>query len=435
MRNRNSRGLTDVFVIAVALANILFNYFVLFQFEQSSMILRSLDLSCVLLAVISLPRLLQAIVYRREYAIEHFLAVFACIGIAGTLITFTQYPIAVIERERILRFFVRMVEVFFLGFVIKIHLRKELINKVIWYILILCLFLSLGSVYVNFMNPGEYTRIGSIFLSGTAADGFGAAAQANFNELGALFATLFVICIGRVGKKEVGLKGKLVLAGISFVYFAAVLLTTSRSAFVGAVIGIAVCAVIQRGRARVAGLVLAGLVGFFIFTKTSVAENMIGRFSETFTEGSFDNVGAMTRLDSIRSAWNVFLEHPLLGVGYSGFRNFSEEGFITPENYYMELLADTGIAGALVWLLYLGSLGRKLWFLKFSPSSGENNLAVDIFPGLVCLLATNLTGNNLMDPSLMILFLTLCACIEVEYSYFKTQPSPASIIKSRVAVA
>jgi hypothetical protein len=78
------------------------------------------------------------------------------------------------------------------------------------------------------------------------------------------------------------------------------------------------------------------------------------------------------RLEIARSAWQVFLEHPIAGVGLGGLRSiFAQQDFAATEppvhahNLVLQLLAETGVLGLLAWLLtFWGTLltvGRTHW--------------------------------------------------------------------------
>jgi O-antigen ligase len=131
-----------------------------------------------------------------------------------------------------------------------------------------------------------------------------------------------------------------------------------------------------------------------------------GRIFGTFVEGSHPYASASVRIDAMRSAWSVFAEQPLLGVGYASFRLFCAEGFITPESYYLEILADLGLFGAFA---FCGLAIYPIWRgWRLSGEAREIYLAAGLSP-VVALLASSVSGNNLFDPSLMMLFLVFLA--------------------------
>jgi hypothetical protein len=75
--------------------------------------------------------------------------------------------------------------------------------------------------------------------------------------------------------------------------------------------------------------------------------------------GQLANTSSPPRTELWRAGWKMWLSHPLLGVGPDNFRHeygrylgqavFDER--ITTNNWYIELLATTGIMGLLTWLL------------------------------------------------------------------------------------
>jgi hypothetical protein len=102
----------------------------------------------------------------------------------------------------------------------------------------------------------------------------------------------------------------------------------------------------------------------------------------------------------------------VLGVGYACYATFNPEGWITPESYPFEILADLGIVGAAVWggfLLALGLTVARLWIARTTHGVAREHLTL-VLPSMVALLASNATGNNFFDPGLLLLFL-LCAAV------------------------
>lgn len=51
------------------------------------------------------------------------------------------------------------------------------------------------------------------------------------------------------------------------------------------------------------------------------------------------------------TAWNIFLQHPILGVGYYGFKDYNYWGYYAHNNY-LEILADLGMIGFVVYYSY-----------------------------------------------------------------------------------
>ena len=81
-----------------------------------------------------------------------------------------------------------------------------------------------------------------------------------------------------------------------------------------------------------------------------------------FSDSSFAQ-----RLYAQLSAFEIFSTNPILGVGFGNFQNFAENYFISKpyfsflvtHNFYLRILAETGMLGFLIFLLFLGFLFRE----------------------------------------------------------------------------
>jgi O-antigen ligase len=118
--------------------------------------------------------------------------------------------------------------------------------------------------------------------------------------------------------------------------------------------------------------------------------------------GSFEAFSALVRVFGWQAAWQVFLDHPIFGVGYLGFRHLSTQYndlgvyLLTTENIFLEAATGMGIFGvaALVWVLVgvykLGAVVKKV-----TPSGTLGHHIASLHAPLVTgLLIANMTANN-----------------------------------------
>lgn len=99
-----------------------------------------------------------------------------------------------------------------------------------------------------------------------------------------------------------------------------------------------------------------------IGNKTLVA---INEFFDIYVEGKGD-ASVDTRKELIRIATEVFMEHPILGVGYYCFLHYNRWQLYAHNNY-LELLANLGIIGFTLYYVYyiksiLGFMGLDIGF-------------------------------------------------------------------------
>lgn len=380
-------------------------YFPILTIGTGGLALRSFDI--VLLALASLPLLAPAGWWRLgEFrGVMLWYAGFAVSVAVSTGVLFLVHNPDSEELQRIIRAVVRLYEVLVLAVVAINAMRHVSPVQVFNLFLMVCAVLPLYSIFVNLTTGASFTRIGSYAVKGSAELGIeGNYAQANFNELGSL--------CGALGAGSAGLfllsktmKHRLLYLASLLTYTVGVVLTSSRSGMISEAAGLLVVSIMLSGR-----LVGKALIVFcpiaLITTNPRFYDIMYNRFTETIIAGSHENVSAVTRIEGMNSAWNVFLAHPFIGVGYAGFRLFSTEGFITPESYYLEILADLGIAGAFV----LGGLVvHGVWSgMRLTGETRDFFIASGLAP-VVTMLVSNLSGNNFFDPSLLMLFLIFLA--------------------------
>ena len=79
----------------------------------------------------------------------------------------------------------------------------------------------------------------------------------------------------------------------------------------------------------------------------------------------------LERMAGTNSSWNMFIDNPLIGIGYGGFSLKRDEYSVNygpgvtgsySYNYYIRLLGETGIIGFCLWILFIRSLLIKLFF-------------------------------------------------------------------------
>lgn len=304
------------------------------------------------------------------------------------------------ELARIFRAVLRLYEVFVLASVGINALRHVGAKQSFNIVLLVCAVLPAYSLYLSLTSGGSFTRIGSYASRGSAAFGIEGSDQSNFNELGSLCATL---AAGSAGLFLLAKTQRLRLIYIAsfLIYTAGVFLTSSRSGLVAEMAGLVLLVLVLRASLRRKALILAAPV-LLVLMNPRMYEIIYNRFSETMVVGSHDYVSAYTRFEGMQSAWNIFAEHPFIGVGYAAFRLFSAEGFITPECYYLEILADLGMLGAIA---FCGLVFHSVWRgWRLVGEAHDIYIATGLAP-VATLLVSNISGNNFFDPSLLMVFL------------------------------
>jgi len=100
--------------------------------------------------------------------------------------------------------------------------------------------------------------------------------------------------------------------------------------------------------------------------------DLLGMRERVFTlapllSGSVETVenSALERLDLLLAGWGMFLDHPLLGVGFGGFEYFSAEYMrfvprsVLAHNTYLTILAEQGLLGGVTFGIFLASVWKR----------------------------------------------------------------------------
>lgn len=126
--------------------------------------------------------------------------------------------------------------------------------------------------------------------------------------------------------------------------------------------------------------------------------------SLTFEKGTFEVYSIVVRFYGYQSAWRVFLDHWLIGVGVLGTRNISHlynDLSITgmsAENFYLETAAGLGVVGLVVIAVMfkrLFQLGRTIQKVAPEGTLGATMGRLHV-PLMAALMVGNLTGTNFL---------------------------------------
>jgi len=149
-----------------------------------------------------------------------------------------------------------------------------------------------------------------------------------------------------------------------------------------------------------------------------------------------DSVSNLSRLASNVAAYNMFLDHPLFGVGYGqygfhvsavmpewGYKSWEIRNWLTDENaawppvfsVYARFAAEMGLSGLLLWVGVWGMLIRKVWRAALDYQHHQHRLPVFAYPLLLsglCVLVSGISYDSLRTPMLWITLGLACAFVE-----------------------
>jgi O-antigen ligase len=197
--------------------------------------------------------------------------------------------------------------------------------------------------------------------------------------------------------------------------FAALLLTMTRGAWIAVLVGLAAAALLLRSRA----LAIAGAAAFAALLAFST---LYGRdqgrtiaVQEFATSEADRNVS--TRLVLWDMSWQMFREHPFLGVGMGDYSIEAERLLaqrqvrttVDAHNVFLQVLATRGLVGFIPFAGFFAVLIASLWksMRRAARGSLARHYAAGALAATLALLAGSLTENNIDDSEVFIAFMFL----------------------------
>lgn len=149
-------------------------------------------------------------------------------------------------------------------------------------------------------------------------------------------------------------------------------------------------------------------------------DQIVGRLQ--YSAKGLNDPSLASRLDMWRNAWQMFRDHPLLGVGTGAFptvypayghSSALRERLEQAHNDYLQLLTDVGLVGGLIGLWFLLELLRLARRHFPARASNQNSLktalSIGSLTGVAGLLIHSLTDFNLQITSNAFYFVMLIA--------------------------
>lgn len=268
------------------------------------------------------------------------------------------------------------------------------------------------SIFVGYEIRHEISRISSFQSIGYSEYGLNEiGGQASFNEFGAMSGVCALLALMQLQLHRNSAK-KLILYGLLFLSSCyQVLLTGSRSALIATFIGVMLFCYLTRN-AKLALVALLVIVGGIYFS--DIGNSVIIRFENTFIDSfSNDAQSALGRIDGILDGFQLFLDNPVFGVGYGGYSYASGSGLVTSENYFVQLLAESGFIGLFLFLFFLFELDlERRQILAIDHSADRIILINGIASGLAILVISNLSGTSFFDTSFMLFFVVFSMALK-----------------------
>lgn len=114
-------------------------------------------------------------------------------------------------------------------------------------------------------------------------------------------------------------------------------------------------------------------------------------------------VGDTGRSSQYSTAWDIFMNYVLLGVGFGQYSNYADH--VYPHNIFLEILSETGLVGG---VLFLGTLLTFLYRFFINASIRTDKKIIYILPlcvfGIRSLVSGSMTSNIIILSYSMALF-------------------------------
>ena len=150
---------------------------------------------------------------------------------------------------------------------------------------------------------------------------------------------------------------------------------------------------------------------FILILKVNILYNIIGIRMLQMLSYFFDNLkvtvdpSTVSRMNFLKDSWNVFLSHPIIGIGLGGYQYVNSTEFVWAENTFLELLADLGIIGTILYY----SLHFNIFVSVLKRIKNKNPIDIQIFIIFICIIVTDLFMVSYNNETLQ-LYLTIIYC-------------------------
>jgi len=170
------------------------------------------------------------------------------------------------------------------------------------------------------------------------------------------------------------------------------LFSFSRGGYLGAIVGLVTVGLFKSRWLLVAAAML--FLSWQVLLPTAVQERIAMTTGAAHEGQQFDS-SAQERIVLWEDAMNLFKMNPVTGSGFETYRYMGRvHGYLDTHNYYVKVLAETGILGLLLYVVLLWKLMRTGWSLFFRA---EDPFWRGIGLGFIALLTSTLIMNFFGD--------------------------------------
>ena len=210
------------------------------------------------------------------------------------------------------------------------------------------------------------------------------------NPFAGYLGTIFPLALAMAAIPQPGRFRAIALFGVGWTGLG-IILSLSRGAWLGLLVALAVMALAWSPRTRrlvvptVLAMLLVVLLGVLgalpaaLATRVTSVTSNFGIFDARGVQPTSENFAVVERMAHWQAGWEMFLDHPLRGVGPGNYPAVYDryslpgwrEALGHAHNYYLNMAAEAGLLGLLALLLVLGLAFRAL----LRSLSGQRSVA------------------------------------------------------------
>jgi len=260
---------------------------------------------------------------------------------------------------------------------------------------ILAVLMALVVLFISFRSYRSFTA-GASFIEDSRAGGPFWIVGLGSNHFGAFTVYCSAVFLGLFFLDKNRWR-RILFLGLVLFSLHPLFFSYSRGAYVGALVALVFFGLVQKRSLLV--LVVALAIAWQTLLPASVVERISMTKTETM-EGQMEiEHSAAVRFGLWNLGWNLFMENPVIGVGYGGFEFSVPDGefkrWKDTHNYYLKMLAEQGIVGFGLFLTVLFVSFRSGWRLWKAGKEGfEKGLGLGFMGCVLACACTNLFGDR-----------------------------------------
>lgn len=301
---------------------------------------------------------------------------------------------------------IRWIEYFILFICVYSLLNSENIKKsLIFFSIATVCFIGVAIYQVFTFNFFE-KRIYGTFLSSANING---ESESNPNVAGAFMSCCFLLFYS-FKYFNVNKLVRIILIVLQYICFILVLYTLSRSAFVGLIIGgLLLMYLLKKSILKYLIVFLLLILVCIPFLNDYKGSIIIQRGIDTFDARTLSGESVTARFKNTSSTLKVVSENVFFGIGFGDLEN---QFNVVPDNFYIHILAETGVLGFITIIIFLIIIFQELLKMKKNNKNIYFYYLINAFIAFyVSFLLENYAANLFRNPRLLGIFWYLLAIV------------------------